>query len=52
MNIMDEIKKKKSKWTPGAPGRPPAWASEQVKQLKNEKKDHPKSNKIVTKVAT
>ena len=35
----DLLKKKQSTWTPGKPGRPPAWAAEYVQKQKEEKKE-------------
>ena len=36
------LKKKQSTWTPGKPGRPPAWAAEYVQKQKEEKKEEKK----------
>ena len=38
----DLLKKKQSTWTPGKPGRPPAWAAEYVQKQKEEKKEEKK----------
>ena len=32
----DLLKKKQSTWTPGEPGRPPAWAAEYVQKRKED----------------
>ena len=38
----DLLKKKQSTWTPGKPGRPPAWAADYVQKQKEEKKEEKK----------